>query len=278
MAMSVSHALDASQLFAILLRLALLTVAIVSIIRAFRKNSIYKGIMRAYRRGDYETALQITEAFRKNGQETRTYCFYRGAFANELGDTAQAETYLQRAVLLSDVEKGVDDRLKSLAHDALGESLMDANRYDEALREFAMALRYWPTHGGTHRNMAEAWLRRGMHSAEALKLARVAADEERTISPLSSEVHRINLSEAVSTLAWAIAAENRDRTEVDANVTEALKLAGNTSVPTFARVRFYAGNAYAILGDRERSLQLFDEAAQLDLRGRWGRASRTKAS
>jgi len=155
---------------------------------------------------------------------------------------------------------------------------MDAKRYDEALREFAMAIQLWPAHGGTHRNMAEAWLRRGIHSSEALDLARVAVNQERSISPLSAEVHRVNLSEALATLAWALAAANNDRAGVDENARQALKLAGNTSVPTFARVRFYAGNAYAAVGDRETSLRLFDEAAQRDVHGRWGRAARARAT
>jgi len=277
--MSVPHPSDHAGLMAgIVLRVAVLAFVIVGGVRSFRKRAAYNRLLRSYRRGDYQAALAATESLRKNGQENRSYCFFRGAMANELGDSAQAETCLQKAVLFSDADKATDDRMRALAHDALGECLLDAKRYDEALREFAAALRYWPTHGGTHRNMAETWLRRGAHADEALKLARVAADEERTTSPLSADTHRINLSESLATLAWAIAAAENDRAKVDANVTEALKLAPDNSVPTYARVRFYAGNAYASLGDRQKGARLFDEAATRDAQGRWGRASRTKAA
>jgi tetratricopeptide (TPR) repeat protein len=208
-----------------------------------------------------------------------------------LGDLNQAETLFQQSIQLSEkAERAIQARgvrsssalkrqirLTALSRSALGELYLDRGRYNEALRCFEAGLKDWPGKGGFHRGIAETWLRKGGSATEALKWAKLAVDEERASKEYTEELRDTNLGEALATLAWAVAAESRDQTEVNRLVAEAESKVGTLSVASSAQVQYLSGRAYEALGDRTRSAEHFEEASRIDPRGRWGRAARAAA-
>lgn len=235
-----------------------------------------RSVMEAYGRGDYETALRAADGFAALRNQT-SYCFYRGSMLMHLGRLQEAEPFQRCAVALQR-----DRRRTALAYSVLGQNLEEQRRYDEAMQCFGRALRRSPGKGSVHRHMAELHLVRGGAPGEALDLATLAVKEERALSsprPEMQRVHKLNLGEALATLAWAAAAASGDRAEVDSLVAEAVPLmTGGDSNPTCAQVQYHAGQAYAALGDTAKSAEHFETAARLDPNGIWGRAAGSAAN
>ncbi len=239
-------------------------------------------VLAAYRRGDYQLALQSSEGLKRARKNTRQYCFYRGTMLLQLGNLDEAERWLRQSIVLSTKDqmstsskthREAARKHTALASSTLGQLLLEKSHYDEAMRCFESSLKNSPGHGLAHRDLAEAWLRRGNRPAEALKWARLAVEQDRTRSRESEEADNINLSEDLATLAWAVAAASQDRAEVDRLIGEAVPLIGVRSVPPAAQVHYQAGLAYAALGDKDQSASYLAEAARIDPTGRWGRAA-----
>ncbi|HUA19302.1 MAG TPA: SDR family oxidoreductase [Bryobacteraceae bacterium] len=242
--------------------------------QARRAMRSLKGMLDAYRAGDYETALRFIDSMQGN-RLIRGSATLRGGMLLNLGRIDEAEQCLREGIALK-----LDSKRMALAYSSLGQLLLERKRYNEAMQCFQTSLKHWPERGSTHRDIAEACLRRGANTAEAVKWARLAVTEDRATkaaSPQAKESADINLGEDLATLAWAVAADSRDRDEVDRLVDEALPLVRNV-VPVTARVRCYAGHAYQALGDSRNSEYHFDEAARIDPHGLWGRSARAAAT
>ncbi len=255
-----------------------------------RRAAPFKAFLAAYRKGDYDAALQATERIQETGN-IRSYLNLRGGTLMQLGQLDEAERSLTEAVAMAPLSesrvqgRGVrggiatlnkEIRLSALYRSSLGALYIERARYNEAMECFEASLRDWPGHGPFHAQMAEVCLRRGDAPAEALKWAALAVEEDRTGKALSQETHDMNLSESLGTFAWAAAVASKDRAQVDRLVDEAVKLAAHCSVPTSAQVHFESGLAYAALGDRDPGRRYWEEAARIDPQGRWGRAARAK--
>lgn len=231
-------------------------------------------VMEAYRQGDYARALQATEGLRAADQET-SYCFYHGAMLMHLGRLQEAESFQRRNVLRQE-----DSRRSALAYSMLGQNLQEQGRFEEAMDCFEAALRRCPGKGSVYRHMADLHLHRDCPT-EALKQARLAVEAERNVRddiPGLEESNRLNLGEALATLAWATAMARRDRALVDSMLAEAIPLMGSKARPTLAQVHYSAGRAYAALGDAAKAAEHLDEALRLDPNGTWGRLSRASKS
>jgi tetratricopeptide (TPR) repeat protein len=227
-----------------------------------------RDVMDAYRRGDYQTALQAAEGLRAAGEET-SYCFYRGSMLMHLGRLEEAEPLQRRNVL-----RQADPRRSALAYSQLGANLQEQRRYDDAMDCFEAALRRYPGKGSVYRHMAELQLHRGECPTEALKYANQAVTAERGTTaetPGMEEVNRLNMGLAISALAWALAVARHDRAQVDSLIADALPLVGSTVKPDIAQVHYHAARAYLALGDPAESTQYREEAARLDPQGTWGR-------
>jgi tetratricopeptide (TPR) repeat protein len=264
------------------------SVFIATYLRQNRKRVAIAALMAPYRKGDFKAALQATEGLRK---DARAYCSFRGGILTQLGDLKEAEELLQKSIHLSEQRelalqaRGIRARkslarqlrLTALSKSKLGELYLERGRYGEAIRCFEASLRDWPRRGSGHRAIAEAWLRRGDDPTEALKWAKLAVEEDRASKDLTQEVRDTNLGEDLGTLAWAVAVGSRDTAQVDRLVGEAESKVGTRLVSSCAQVQYFAGLAYAALGDTERSTQHFKMASCIDSQGRWGRAARAAA-
>ncbi len=234
---------------------------------------VIEEIMGSYRKGDYESALKATEQLQQRPEFTASYFFFSGTMLMNLGRLDEAEQFLRR-----NVTSAPDNKRKALGYSSLGQVLLEMNRIDEAVQCFETSLKYWPQRGSAHRDIAEAWLRRGSQSGRAVEFAQLAVKEDRerenpTGYKDGQEVCNLNLGEDLATLAWAVAVDSHDRAEVDQLVSEAVPLMASAVSPS-AQVHYHSGRAYLELGDHQKSSEYFAAAVRIDPNGMWGRAAR----
>jgi tetratricopeptide (TPR) repeat protein len=232
-------------------------------------------VMGPYRRGDYETALKAAEGFKRDGQITRSYCFYRGSMLERLGRLEEAEKWLRRHIDLAEQEE--NRRYVAIGHSKLGNLLVQAGRYQEAKQCFERSMRHFPGRSSGYRNMAELCLVRGDRPAEAVRWAKLAMEREQA-DRMSAELRRLNTGEILATQAWATAAETHNIGEVTALVAQARASVGTSDMSSTALVEYQSGRAFAELGDKRRAVEHYEAAAKLDPQGRWGRAARAAIS
>jgi tetratricopeptide (TPR) repeat protein len=240
--------------------------------RAIDATKAIKDLMASYRQGDFQAVLQKSERLKNGSSKTPEYCFYRGKALYQLGRLAEAEASLQEGRSLEQ-----DERRVALSTEALGYALLEQQRYADAIAYFESCIRIWPDRGCGHRAVAETLLRQGK-ATEALVRAQQAAAIDRNAQALSEEIHNFNLGEALATLAWAIAADSGDASEVTKLVTEALPSCGGNNKPILGQVHYFAGRAYSSLGMRERIGEHFEQAMSADPQGNYGRLARTAAA
>src|SRR5436305_4233484 len=71
-----------------------------AIARGLRTIGALEAVISAYREGDYETALQKTEALKPGISKTAEYCFFRGSMLHHLGRFDEAEASLREGLPL----------------------------------------------------------------------------------------------------------------------------------------------------------------------------------
>lgn len=218
-------------------------------------------MVKAYMRGDYETAsMKAVDPF------------FKGCMLMELGKPGLAMPLLKHAA-----DTATEPRSGALANQVLGQIFVEDRQFDKAMETFRTAQILWQERGGAERRMAELCLRRGGNSAEALRLARRALEKERAFPGLSADSKKTSLCEVLATLAWAVAVESHDATEVDRLAAEAAGLTGANPVSSTALMHLHLGHAYAALGDVQKSSRHYDEAARVDPNGLSGRAAAAMA-
>lgn len=227
-------------------------------------------VMGPYRRGDYEQALQATEAWRLNGEVTSPYCYFRGSNLAHLGRLDEAEVWLRRSIEMRKSEK--ESRHVAISLTTLGHLMLRSGRYDEARECFEESIRLFPGRGSGYRSMAELLLLRG-NAEDALRWANTGIKHEKADRTLSPELRGTNLAEQMATLAWATAAATQNRAEVSRLVADAVGSGGYASAPTGAQIHYHSGRALAEIGDVEGSSRHYEDAAKLDPKGNWGRAA-----
>ncbi len=221
-----------------------------------------------YRRGDYRTALQMTEVFRSVGK-IREYHFFRGGTLARLGDLEGAQRELEQARTTVWRVTVRDDPCRT-RFDLCKEGTISGG--ENVLRREP---RREPNRGSTHRQMAEACLLKGDRSSDAVRWAKLAVDEDRAAKQVPI-IYDMNLSEDLATLAWAVAVDSADRSRVQGLVAEALERMPD-SVYTRAQVLYQSGRAYRAMGDEAESLKMFRQAAEIDSQGELGREARAMA-
>ena len=239
------------------------------IARGMHTLNALEAVQSSYRAGEYQTALQQSEALKRGSSKTPESCFFRGTMLHQLGKFAEAEASLREGLPLES-----EPHRQALVSNTLGVVLMDMERYPETIVAFEEAIRMWPDRGTGHREVAEVWLRQGSESGEALQRARRALEIDRASQAPSAETHNLRIAEDASLLAWAIAANSGEVREVEALLAEAFPLIANAPKAIQAQVRFYAGKAYAALNMQEKSASQFSEASKVDPQGQFGRMAR----
>jgi tetratricopeptide (TPR) repeat protein len=224
----------------------------------------------AYRRGDYEGQLKVIEAFRVGKSEPGHYLFFRGSACYQLGRLPEAELALRRSLAME-----TNAQLRTVCRDELGRVLMEQGRWEDAEACFQQCIVDWPKRGSAHRAMAELSLRSGREKEAALSAARQAEALDRTaslgVSKLGQEEHNVNLSESLAVLAWALAATRFGAEAVEAALKEAFELCPETTKPIRAELHYFAGRAYAGLGNESESRRHFHRALEVDPIGNYGR-------
>jgi tetratricopeptide (TPR) repeat protein len=240
-----------------------------AIARGLRTIGALELVIAAYREGDYETALQKTEALKLGFSKTAEYCFLRGSMLHHLGRFHEAEASLREGLPLEE-----NPSQKALVYNTLASVFMDQGRYPEAIAFFENAGRAWPDRGANHRGIAEVWLRQGRELPEALDHARQAVEIDRQASGMKKEVLDSRLGEDLAVLAWAVAENCHDIHEVEQLLAEAFPLCGTKSKPILAQTHYHAGRAYQALNLPEKSREHFRQAVETDPQGNFGRLAR----
>jgi tetratricopeptide (TPR) repeat protein len=224
----------------------------------------------AYRRGDYEGQLRAIEAFRVGKSEPGHYLFFRGSACYQLGRLQEAEQSLKRSLAME-----TNAQLRTVCRDELGRVLMEQGRWDDAEDCFRQCIAEWPKRGSAHRAMAELPLRSGREKEAALSAARLAEVLDRRaslgVSKLGKEEHSVNLSESLAVLAWALAASGAGAEAVAPVLKEAFELCPETTKPVRAELHYFAGRAYADLGNDSESRRHLHRALEVDPIGNYGR-------
>lgn len=241
-------------------------------VRAWRRQRTLGAQLEAYRRGDYQGQLRAIEGLRSGNSEPPEYLFFRGKALYELGQLKEAEDCLRKGL-----PREPNRQRKALCEDALGEVLLEQKRYAEAIACFKSSIANWPQRGCCHRAIAAALLRQGTPAADALRWARTAVKVDEASHPATSEIHDLNLAEALATMAWAVAAYSGDAAEVDRLLERAFTLCPETTRPIRAQLHYHAGRAYSALGRTADSVSHFSRAASCDPTGNCGRLGRSAA-
>jgi tetratricopeptide (TPR) repeat protein len=229
-------------------------------LRSKPSPAAHEAIMESYKRGDYEAALKSATAVDDD--------FFKGSTLLQLGRLEQARKCLEQAI-----NGQAHAQLAAIAHVELGHLLLHQENYDRALNEFLLAQRLWPGRAATHRDIAEVWLCRGEKVQEALQHARLAVEKERADPGLSPEIKKINLSENLATLAWAVAVHSGDAAEVPILTAEAIGLCDGSPVSSIAQMYYQCAMAAAAIGNSAQSEQYFQRASEVDPHGIWGRTA-----
>jgi tetratricopeptide (TPR) repeat protein len=240
--------------------------------RGMPRSGVLQAQLAAYQRGDYQAQLKIIEGFRIGGSEPAHYLFFRGGACFQLGRLGEAEQVIRRSMSME-----TNPVLSVLCQDQLGHILMEQGRWDEAAACFQDSILESPKRGGGHRAIAEGLLRHSGRNEAALDAARlaVAADRAKTARGRLGKLDRaVSLSESLAFLAWALAKNRADPTEVESALKEAFALCGETTKPVLAELHFCAGRAYADLGNTNDSIRHFKSATEIDPIGNYGRLSR----
>ena len=233
--------------------------------RGLRKISAIDAVTAAYSEGDYETALRKSENLRTRLSKTAAYCFFRGSMLYHLGRFDEAEASLREGLLMEE-----NPSQKALVYNTLASVFMEMGRYPEAITFFENAGRAWPDRGANHRGLAEVWLRQGREFPEALEHARQAVEIDRRAAGLKKEAIDSRLGEDLAVLAWAVAVNSGNASEVESLFAEAMALVGTKTKPTFAEVHYHAGRAYEALKITEKSRDHLRQAMEADPKGIWG--------
>jgi tetratricopeptide (TPR) repeat protein len=194
------------MLFSILVNRRRHRAAMEKLRSGFSKQRAIGAIVETYRAGDYETALSAADALKEI--DPSSYHFFRGWLLMQLDRFDEAERHLRNSAVMRS-----DGLLAAIVHSSLGQLLLERQQYERALECFQTSLRYAPERGATHRDFADAWLRRG-DPQQGLKWAELAVAKER-VSKMPPESRDLDLSENLATLAWAVACASRDRAKVD---------------------------------------------------------------
>jgi tetratricopeptide (TPR) repeat protein len=252
-----------------LLLIPLVAFLILVIRGIVRRQRLILSQLAAYRRGDYAEQLRIVEGFKRSRADLPVYHFFHGKALYELGELAKAEESLRDGLPLQ--SRPV---LAALCEEALGETLLEQEKYAEAIAVFESSLRRSPARGGPDRLIAETILRQGGPASDALRRARAAVASDEAARKGPEESADINLAESLAVLAWAVAAYSGDEAEVKVHLASAFELCPETTKPVRAGLHYHAGRAYAVLGDPAGAAAEFERAAAIDPNGNFGRLGR----
>lgn len=235
-------------------------------------SEILESVHQAYQNGEYEVALRVAEGLKYGRFMTPAYWYYRGKTLYQLGQQDEAESCLRKSLALE-----TDSRKRALCQEGLGKAIMEQARYADAVACFEECVRENPERGGGHRGVAEALLREGLQTGEALRRARRAVELDRNREMPAAQVHNINLGEALGTLAWAVAAETADAAEVERLLSVAFSLCGDDHKSSLAQLHYHAGAAWMALAAADRGARHFQQAATIDPQGVFARLCQTAA-
>jgi tetratricopeptide (TPR) repeat protein len=249
-------------------------MALPFILPVWRLNRALRAQLAAHRRSDHAGQLRAIEELRVSKfnwtakTAGRAYWFLRGGALYYLGQLTEAEACVRKSL-----EAERDPHRRALALEVLGSILLEQGLHAEAIATFDDAIKQWPLRGGAHRGIAETLLRQGAPPVDALRWARQAVDIDRNHRSLAVGAGDLNLSEALSTLTWAIARYSGDAAEVDRLLREASILCGEDTKPSLALVNYCAGQAYSALGNPDAASRHFKQASVADPTGNYGRLS-----
>ena len=225
-------------------------------------------VLHAFQEGDYKLALTRCEALGKNSQR---YFHLKGILLYKVGRLEESERLLREGIL---VECKAPKDL-SLIHEALGTTLIDLGRLDEAIISFEQSLRKGPERSARHRAVAGAWLTAGGEPAKALANAQVAARIAYSDSVADPDPEKMDLCEAVSTLAWAVAVNAKDEWEIGKLDRETSALCNAKNKPAAALMHYCMGRAFSELGKTKPCSDHFTKAAAAEPQGNYGRLATT---
>ena len=162
------------QIFgAVLMGVFLYSLSVGELSRRIRSRKAMDQVLAAYKAGDYGRALAAAEGLKDNGKETEHYCFFYGIMLQHLSRPQESESWLSRAVGLC---RRTDKR--ALLRGALGETLIQLGRFEDARTCFEEGIQEAPRYGCLDRGVAETWLRESRRLDEGLSRASRAVEKD----------------------------------------------------------------------------------------------------
>ena len=226
-------------------------------------------VFAAYRDGDYDRALLMCEGLPPNSQD---YFYLKGIVLNKLGQLEESERLL-RAGIEAVCE---DEKQLILIYDTLGWALMDQRRFEDAVAVFEDSIRFGEERSAGHRAIAWALLMSGADPAKALSKAQVAARIAFSDSVANPDPEKMDLCDAVSTLAWAVGVNSKDEWEIGKLERETSALCDPRNRPALALMHFNMGRAFLELGKVQKYTSHFEKSAASDPEGNWGRLAKAE--
>jgi tetratricopeptide (TPR) repeat protein len=214
--------------------------------------------------GDYEGATRMADGILRWSPGWSPAFQQKGTALLYSGRLTESEPVLRQAV-----EHGADDQASGImAHCALGATLMEQGRYEEARREFEAARKSaGPATPSSDLGLAELELRSQGGSA------RTAVERAGEGCSRNAAVYRAvdpdTYARSLSMLAWALARDGRQTDAVN-KAEEAAALVRGKGRPAAATACFRLGLVSMVSGMKEQARERFEQGAGMDPGGLWG--------
>ena len=226
-------------------------------------------VFAAYRDGDYERALLMCEGLPHHSQD---YFYLKGIVLNKMGKLEESERLL-RAGIEAVCE---DEKRLILIYDTLGWALVEQRRFEDAVLLFEESIRFGEERSAGHRAIAWVLLLSGVDPAKALSKAQVAARIAFSDSVANQDPAKMDLCDAVSTLAWAAAVNSKDEWEVGKLERETSALCDPRNMPALALMHYNMGRAFSELGNVQKGASHLEKSLAADPDGDWGRRAKAE--
>jgi tetratricopeptide (TPR) repeat protein len=222
-------------------------------------NILLRLSWRALRRADYDRALLLMHKMKALAKHE-----FHGTILALAGRPTEAEAIIGKLASEVCAPMGRARRLIILA-----EVLMDQGHWAQAKEILEEATRTNIGLGSPLATLADWYLLQGIEPQKALDLLEQANTALGSVA-LKPSVRNAILALRFATKALALARLGQHH-EAESVILEAFRMADAKNVPGVALLHWYAGMAFAAMGQPSKASDHFQEAAAIDAQGKYGK-------